>query len=109
MQIDPELLALIIALAGALFALGWQYIQAKFSNVPDVYEIFKIAGAIVSAAKENHELKDNAARLSWALEHMQSYLDAKGIGKAFNARVLVEYALEKLKQNEAVFSTDFDE
>jgi len=108
MQIDPELLALITGVLGALLALLWKWLESKYTGLPSLYEILDVIGAIVLAARENHDLKDNEARLDWALEYTQNYLDAKGVGKAFNARVLVEYALEIIKQREEARVAEID-
>jgi hypothetical protein len=94
---ETELLTLLLALLGAVFALGYSWAKSRYENIPDFDELVSIAGAIVTAAKENHDLADNAARLDWAMEKLQKYLDAKGISKYFDARAIVEFALELMK------------
>jgi hypothetical protein len=97
MSLSPELLALLAAVIGALLALGYQYLKAKFVNLPDLKEIIDVVEQVVIAASENHDLPDNKARLDWALERVQKYLNATGFGRYFDARALVEYVLEMLK------------
>lgn len=94
---ETELLTLLLALLGAVFALGYSWAKSRYESLPDFDELVSIAGAIVTAAKENHDLADNAARLDWAMEKLQKYLDAKGISRYFDARAIVEFALELMK------------
>jgi hypothetical protein len=97
MSLSPELLTLLAAVIGALLALGYQYLKAKLVDLPDFGTVIDVIEHIVIAAQENHDLPDNAARLSWALEKVQKYLDGTGFGKYFDARSLIEYVLEMLK------------
>lgn len=106
MPIDNELIALLTGVVGALLALLYKWLEGKFVNMPSFSEVVDIALSIVTAARENHDLPDNPARLQWAMEKLQKYLDAKGISRYFDARALVEYALELLKDRAPGFGFD---
>lgn len=97
MSLSSELLALLAAVFGGLLVLAYEYLKAKFVNFPDLQEIINVVEHVVIAAQENHDLPDNAARLSWALEKVQKYLNATGFGRYFDARALVEFVVEMLK------------
>lgn len=97
MSLSPELLALLAAVIGALLALGYQYLKAKLVDLPDFGDVIDVIEHIVIAAQENHDLPDNAARLSWALEKVQKYLNATGFGRYFDARALIEFVVEMIK------------
>jgi len=97
MQIDPELLALITGVLGALFALLWKWLETRYT-LPKLSDFLDEIMAIVIATRENHDLKDDAARLDWAMGKVEPYLKAKGLDKYFDARVVIEYAIEVIKQ-----------
>lgn len=97
MPIDTELIALLTGIIGAALALLYKWLEQKFTNMPSLSDVIDYTMAVVTAARENHDLPDNPARLRWAMEKLQKYLDAKGISRYFDARALVEYALELLK------------
>lgn len=100
MNPEPELIALIAAIVGALIALAYKWLKSQFENVPDIDEVIGVVLQIVVAARENHDLPDNAARLDWAMERVQKYLNAMGWGKHLDARALVEYALDIVKKTQ---------
>jgi len=97
MQIDPELLALLTGIFGALVALVWKWLETKYT-LPKLSDILDDIMAIVIATRENHDLKTDKERLDWAMDKVEPYLKAKGLDKYFNARVVIEYAIEVIKQ-----------
>jgi len=97
MQIDPELLALLTGIFGALVALLWKWLETKYT-LPKLSDLLDEIIAIVIAAQNNHDLETDAERLDWAMDLVVAYLDAKGVSKYFDARVVIEYALEIIKQ-----------
>jgi hypothetical protein len=107
MQIEPELLALITGVLGALFALLWKWLETRYT-LPKLSDFLDEIMAIVIATRENHDLKTDKERLDWAMGKVEPYLKAKGLDKYFNARVVVEYAIEIIKQREEARIADLN-
>jgi len=104
MQIDPELLALLTGIFGALIALAWKWLETKYV-LPKLSDILDEIIAIVIAARANHDLETDAERLDWALNLVEKYLKAKGVDKYFDARAVIEYALEIIKYRVSAHSS----
>lgn len=107
---DPETLALIYSLLGALLAWGFSFLYGKLKERPDWFQIESVITAIAAAATANHALETNEARLKWAVDRITQYLKAKGLFGTYDPTALAEYGhvLEQLNIMPRLKWKDFD-